>query len=256
MSSGAERPGGGRGDRAGEGPGDDPRARQPAAWRLVGTLGTAAALAGLAIVLVHQWAQPQIEAHRVRERRAAIREVLGGPERFQTLYVAEGRLRPAIPAGSDSASVERVYAGYGPDGQFMGFAVPGEKSGYQDVIRLIFGYDPRSDEVLGMKVLESKETPGLGAKITSDSSFISEFEGVEPPLRGVKDGGGDEPHQVDMITGATISSEAVIDIINGRLRELGPALEEYRSIEAVAGDRQASAGGAPSAESRAKGGGR
>lgn len=217
------------------------RARQPPAWRLVGTLGGVAAVAGLAIVLVHQWAQPRIQEHRVAERRTAIREVLGGPERFETLFVTAGGLSQALPAGSDSASVARVYAGYGADGRFMGFAVPGEKPGYQDVIRLIFGYDPRSDRVLGMKVLESKETPGLGSKITSDSSFLREFHGVEPPLRGVKDGDGDGPHQVDMITGATISSEAVIEIINARLEALGPALEDFRSGEAGAPGRQATA---------------
>ena len=36
---------------------------------------------------------------------------------------------------------------------------------------------------------------------------------VEPQVELVK-GGGDGPHQVDAITGATISSRAVVDIVN------------------------------------------
>lgn len=198
--------------------------RQPPAWRLVGTLGSLAAVAGLAIVGIHQWAQPRIEAHRARELAAAVREVLGEPEHYETRWVVDGALRDSLPASTDSASATRVYAGFDADGSLLGYAVTGEKPGYQDVVGLIFGYEPRSGRVLGMKVLESKETPGLGAKIMTDSAFVGEFEGVEPPLEGVK-GNGDGPHEVDMITGATISSEAVIDIINERLRAVGPALE-------------------------------
>lgn len=214
--------GDGDGDGAG-GPPEDVRPEQPAATRLVGTLGTAAILAGLAIVFVHQWAQPKIEAHRARELRVAIQEVLGGPERYEPKLVVDGEVLDSLPAGADSTAAATVYAGYDATGSLVGFAIPGEKPGYQDVVRLIFGYDPGADEVLGMKVLESKETPGLGAKITTDSTFIQQFEGIEPPLEGVKED-ADEPGQVDMITGATISSEVVIEIINERLEALEPAL--------------------------------
>jgi hypothetical protein len=57
----------------------------------------------------------------------------------------------------------------------------------------------------------------------------------------VKEGESDGPHEVDMITGATISAEAVIEIINERLEALGPALAEFRSVEAGPGGRQAAA---------------
>lgn len=197
--------------------------RQPSPILLVGTLGVLAIVAGLAIVLVYEWANPQIEAHRARELRAAIQEVLGGPERYETRWVRDGAFLDSLPAGADSSTATPVYAGFDDGGRFVGYAVAGQKAGYQDVIRLIFGYDPGSDEVVGMKVLESKETPGLGAKITSDSTFLNEFRGVRTPLVVVKDGGEGEG-EVDIITGATISSEAVVEIINERLDVLGPAL--------------------------------
>jgi len=79
-------------------------------------------------------------------------------------------------------------------------------------------------------VLESKETPGLGDKIEKDSSFVNEFEGVQAPLVGVKSGQAEgDPNEVDTITGATISSEAIIDIINRRIDALEPMLEDYMS---------------------------
>lgn len=215
-----------------EGGGDDgasrsPEEHQPSPWKLIGTLGGAAVLAGFAIVLVYQWAHPQILAHRAERLRSAVQQVLGNPESYRPMYVVDGQLLDSLPEGADSADAATVYAGF-DGGRLAGFAVPGQKPGYQDVVRLIFGYDPREDRVIGMTVLQSKETPGLGAKITSDSSFISEFEGIEPPLEGVKEG-GDGPHEVDMITGATISSEAVIGIINERLGAVGEALRDGAS---------------------------
>ena len=197
-------------------------------WRLVTTLAAAGALAGLAIVLVFSWAEPRIEAHRAEALRAAIGEVLRGPERYETLFVVEGALSASLPVGADSAGLDRIYEGFDPTGRPMGFAIAGGLPGYQDIVRLIFGFDAERGELLGMKVLESKETPGLGDKIEKDSAFVSSFRGVVPPIEGVKAGEGTGgEHEVDMITGATISSRTVIAVINQRLETLGPIIEAY-----------------------------
>jgi len=213
---------------------------QPSSSRLVGTLGLLSVVAGVAIVLVHAWAQPRIEAHQREELRLAIEEVLGEPQRYETRWIRDGRLLDSLPAGADSSAASPVYAGFDANGRLVGYAIPGQKAGYQDVVRLIFGYDPDAGKVLGMKVLESKETPGLGAKITSDSAFIHGFDGVEAPIEGVKHPARDA-HQVDMITGATISSTTVISIINDRLEAVGPVLSK-------AGTRTATAAGSPGAD--------
>jgi electron transport complex protein RnfG len=216
----------------GEGPsfesdtGPHPEVEEVPSWRLIMTLTVAGALAGLLIVGVFQWAQPQILENRARVVREAVQDVLGSPDRVETLYAIDGQLAREAPAGVDTATAEKVFLGYDAGGGFVGAAITGAKPGYQDVISLIFGYDPSQDEVLGMRVLESKETPGLGDKIFKDSSFVAEFRGVQAPIAGVKEG-GDEPHEVDMITGATISSEAVIDIINMRVEALESALTAY-----------------------------
>ena len=66
-----------------------------------------------------------------------------------------------------------------------------------------------------MTVLESRETPGLGDKIYKDAKFVAEFRTlvVEPVIELIK-GHGDKANQVDAITGATISSRAVVKILN------------------------------------------
>ena len=82
--------------------------------------------------------------------------------------------------------------------------------------------------MLGMKVLESKETPGLGDKIVKDTAFISQFARVEGPVVGVKAGQGKgNPNEIVMITGATISSRSLIKAINATLERVGPLLATY-----------------------------
>lgn len=201
---------------------------QSPAWRLIATLGLSGALAGALIVLAHGWAQPRIEAHQAAVLRLAVQEVLQQPARYDALFVHDGRITALLPAGVDSAGVERVYLGYDESGARVGFAIVTSKAGFQDQIRLIFGYDAATGRLLGMKVLESKETPGLGDKIEKDSSFVAEFRGTATPLVGVKSGAGrGEDDEVDMITGATISSRTLIDAINAALLRLGPLLAAY-----------------------------
>ncbi len=219
---------------------------EPSSVRLVSTLATAGAVAGLAIVLVFQWANPRIEAHQARVLTAAITEVLGGPDRYETLFVEGGGL--TFTPVADTAGLDRVWVGYDRAGRAVGIAAAAGEPGFQDVIRLIFGYDPSSGRVLGMKVLESKETPGLGDKIEKDSMFVREFEGVSTPLLGVKSARatGDDA-EVVMITGATISSRAVVDIINHRLEAIGASMGAFwRGEVARAEAREAArSGGAP-----------
>ena len=195
--------------------------------RLLVVLGAAGALAGLLLVLAYGLTLPTIEANKARALQEAVREVLKAPERYDTLYVVNGALAASPPAAADPRRIEQVYLGYGPNARRIGFAIVAEDAGFQDVVRLIFGYDPKTRQLLGIKVLESKETPGLGDKIEKDTTFVGQFDGARPPLVGVKKGKRTNPSQVDMITGATISSRAVIRIVNRALERLGPLVEAY-----------------------------
>ena len=209
----------------GSGPGAPPVRPRASSPRLVATLAVAGAVAGFFIVLVHQWSQPRIQAYQAGVLLAAVQEVLGGPDHTETYFLHQGIFTPSPPAGADTAAMDRIYVGFADDGSALGVAAAAGEPGFQDVIRLIFGYDPGESAVLGMKVLESKETPGLGDKIEKDSSFVAEFRGVQAPLVGVKAGKATgRENEVDMITGATISSQAIVDIINNRVEALSEPL--------------------------------
>jgi electron transport complex protein RnfG len=209
-------------------PGGVPERPEVSSFRLLMTLGVAGAIAGALLVFVFLWSDPIIQAENARVLQEAVTEVLKGPDSFESVFVVDGELTTQVPEGVDTLALDKVFLGYDEGGAPVGFAVAAEGFGFQDIIYVIFGYDPGAGDLLGMKVLGHKETPGLGDKIVKDSVFVAEFDGVAQPIVGVKpsraSGGADE---VVTITGVTISSVAVIRIINERIAELGDLLAAY-----------------------------
>ncbi len=196
--------------------------------KLIVTLTGFAAIAAALIVTAFQTTKPRIDRHKAEVIQAAAKEVLGEPAHVRSVFIYQGKLVDALPPGVDSAGLDRVYLGTDASGKMKGFAVTWGEPGFSDVINLIFGYEPASGRIVGMKVLEQKETPGLGDKIEKDSLFVNGFSGALSPVQGVKRGTAHtSKSQVDMITGATISSRAVINIINHRLEKIGPLLRGY-----------------------------
>ena len=185
--------------------------------RLVLTLTTAGLLSGLAIVSAYRATLPRIRSNQAAALEAAVFAVVPGSTRIQRLVWRDGELIGVggEAGGGETDSVEEsIYGGYDDGGAFVGYAIPGAGAGFQDTIKLLYGYDPERRRIVGMEVLESRETPGLGDKIFKDAEFVAEFANlaVEPPIELIK-GEGPEPHQVDAITGATISATAVVRIV-------------------------------------------
>lgn len=194
--------------------------------KLVTTLGAAGALAGLLIVLAYQSTLPAVEANRAARLDRAIHEVLSGIGRYETLYLYQGALTDKLPDGVDGRALEKVYAGFAEDGRRVGFAIAGGAPGFQDVIRILVGFDPASHATLGLTILDSRETPGLGDKIQSEG-WLAQFRSAVTPLTPVKPSTAREPNEVDTITGATISSRAVVTAVNESVERWVPVLQAY-----------------------------
>ena len=96
------------------------------------------------------------------------------------------------------------------DNELIGYAVNTyTNKGFSGRINIMAGFKP-DGTILNIVVLEHKETPGLGTKMT-DPLFKDQFNDKNPAdftLKVKKDGG-----QVDAITAATISSRAFCDAI-------------------------------------------
>jgi len=200
------------------------------------TLGIAGMFSGLAIVGIFLVTQPVIERNRAAALEAAIYRVLEGAKTRVAFVIRDGKLaRFESPDGS-LPKEEAVYAGYDKAGKLVGFAVPAEGPGFQDTIKLLYGYNVEKHRVVGMEVLESRETPGLGDKIIKDAKFVSNFRdlAVKPKIVAVK-GGRSRENEVDAISGATISSKAVVRILNESNQRWLERLDESK-VAAAAGN--------------------
>jgi electron transport complex protein RnfG len=183
--------------------------------RMIGTLGFAGMCSGLLLVGIFLVTLPIIERNRAEALEAAIFRVLPGASSRAGFVMRDGELVPFESADGSLPKEEAVFAGYDAEGRPLGFAIQGEGSGFQDTIKLIYGYDPTRRRIVGMEVLESRETPGLGDKIIKDREFVANFSdlAVDPELVLARRGRSAE-NEVDAISGATISSQAVVRIIN------------------------------------------
>lgn len=189
-----------------------PGASTPA-WRLLATLALGGAFAGSLIAYVYQATLPAIQRYASLRTEGAVREVLGAPARLDTLYLIGDKLSRTPPAGVEIREVTKAYVGFDSAGVRIGVAVEAVEPGFVDEVRLMVGFDPATSALTGYAMLGQKETPGLGDKIEKDTAFVARFTGKVPPLKGTKNSTTDAS-TVQTITGATISSRAVIQIIN------------------------------------------
>lgn len=92
-----------------------------------------------------------------------------------------------------------------------GRAISVSPKGYSGPIDMLVGIDPQG-KVSGVKILNHRETPGLGANIVRPK-FLDQFKGktLKDPIEPKKD--------IDALTGATISSKGVCDGVKEALRK-------------------------------------
>lgn len=161
-------------------------------------------VSGGVLAVVYQWAQPKIIANQIKETDAAVFKVLPGTKSYKK-----------------AVSGDLTYFNcFDKQGRKLGTAILCKGNGYQGEIRLMVGVNNDFSKFTGMIVLEQLETPGLGAKI-AEQKFYGQFTGLatKPPIEYVKAVKPEKPNEIQAITGATISSRAVVEIINKSVKQ-------------------------------------
>ena len=209
-----------------------PHSTQPSALSLIATLGVVALISGVLVVLVYQLTLPAIlENRRIAIERAIFTVLPGARSRINFALTAEGLER----IDDQQTDGPRVYAGYDLSGKLTGVALEASAQGYQDIIRILYGYSPKCSCITGITVLESKETPGLGDKIETDPEFLVNFEALDGRLNAtgerlnneivtVKHGKKSNPWEIDAISGATVSSKAIGRMLNNSAQKTFPLI--------------------------------
>lgn len=169
-------------------------------------------ISGGLLAYVSEWATPFINANQKAATEAAIFRVQPEGKKYQQVE----------NAGFD------LYKVLKEDDSNVGYVIVYEGNGFSGKIRLIAGLSEDLTNISAIEILEQVETPGLGTKITEEP-FTSQFLKLEttPKIDWVKGEKPDKPNEIQTITGATISSKAVVDILNDgisrvkKLRESG-----------------------------------
>ena len=125
----------------------------------------------------------------------------------------EDSLREVLPEAQSFEPVRReeevlYYKAYDADRNFIGAAFKAAGKGYSSTVESMVGMD-RAGKVTAVKVLSQNETPGLGANVAG-GEFTGQFTGKDIKSLG----------DVQAITGATISSKAVIDSVKKKAQEV------------------------------------
>lgn len=194
--------------------------RFPLVLMVVGLI-SAASLAGL-----YKVTEPRVRANEVSEIQSALNIVLPDAKEFDKVKDAA----PDLPL---------YYVAKDKEHKIIGYAVEGEAQGYSGPIGVMVGVD-KSFKINRIKIYKQKETPGLGDKIiqvlsqktwktvltgtSPDESklrpyFQVQFDDQSVPVKLKNDGG-----TIEAITGATISSQAVVDAVNEAVSKLEMAL--------------------------------
>ena len=154
---------------------------------------------------------------------AVVAAALAGVNAYTAPIIAQRKaektqqaIEAVLPGGGDAAPFEddtgMVTAVYESD---SGWAVQVSANGFGGAMDMMVGID-RSGNVIGISIISHAETPSLGAvaadKSAAGAAFRSQFAGLSGTLAVDKDGG-----TVDAISGATITSRAVVAGVNAAL---------------------------------------
>ncbi len=196
--------------------------KEPTSARLIISLALTGLFSAVVLSGIYSTTLPMIRRNQAEALQKAIFRVLPATASYRAFQVEDGVMVPFQSAAGELPEGEALYMGIAEDGRLTGFAVPAEGAGFMDTIKILYGFKPAEEMIVGIAVLESRETPGLGDKIEKDADFLNSFLDlkVTPEIVAVKKGPRVEPNQVDAISGATISSEAVIKILNSSISRL------------------------------------
>ena len=184
-------------------------------------------LSGIILAYVYSYANPLILANKEKELKEAIFIVLPEARDYVTLEKTAGKEKLI------------VYKGIDANGGPVGLAFAADGGGFQGNIGIMVGLDMDYLRLKGIKVLDLVETPGLGKRV-SEPAFENQFKGVEitPKIEYIKNRKPEKPNQIQSITGATISSDAVVKNINKAVEKVLKSFPREEALKAAAGAKE------------------
>ncbi len=177
---------------------------------------------GLLIAVTSTALSPRIEQNKINKRNRLVGALL--PEAKDFVPVEGGIEIESIQGKKETVEVFRAMS---KAGECVGWSFNAIGPGFADKIELVVAVDKDFEKFAGFDVLASNETPGFGNQIKFDY-FRDQFKGA--PAEDLKLATSGDNTKIDSeiiaISGATISSEAVVDIINNAITQIKKQIQQ------------------------------
>ncbi|MBQ6706292.1 MAG: RnfABCDGE type electron transport complex subunit G [Clostridia bacterium] len=172
-------------------------------------------VSGLALAAVYEITKAPIETAELAERAEAYRVVFADATDFESDETVDAAVADSAKALSDAGfspvSVSDALYAVDGNGNRIGCVMTVNAKGYGGTIQFTMGVT--GDKISGISILSHSETAGLGALCTEES-FYGQFAGKPAePLKVIKTG-ATEPNEVDVISGATVTTNGITDGVN------------------------------------------
>ncbi len=186
---------------------------------------------GLLIAAANASFEPRIIQNEKDKLDSLMKSLISDAEEFQ-VAIENAEIK------NEKGQVETtdIYKALDKNGKIIGFAFVASGPGFADKIKLVVAADAGFDKFLGFKVLSSNETPGFGSKIAiddpkSDLDYVDQYKGAPTgKFELIKTGKVETIEKIDdqivAISGATVTSEAVVKIFNTYTEEIKKQLRE------------------------------
>ncbi len=176
---------------------------------------------GILIAATNSVLAPTIEQNKIDKLNRIMSGLVPEAVRFELV----GQFEVTTAKGTKTTS--KIYTGFSQSGEKICYSFNGRGSGFADKIELVVAVDEDFSQIAGFDCLSSNETPGFGDRIKL-LSWRSQFAGAPAAkLKLVKTG---DPERIDneivAVTGATVSSRAVVNIINNYLMQIKEQLHK------------------------------
>jgi len=176
----------------------------------------AATMFGLLLAVTNAAWRPRIIQNEIDKFNSLAGGMLTAAADFQVLD------EPAeIDLAKGKTILTEIKKAIDTDGNCVGWAFVCEGAGFADKIKLVLAVDAGFEKLAGFGVLSSNETPGFGDKIKNDY-FRSQFIGAPTEKLEMAKAGDDKKVDAEIvaITGATVSSDAVVTILNNYIGQV------------------------------------
>lgn len=168
---------------------------------------------GLLLAVTDAAWRPKIEQNKQAETNQTMAALLPGAEKFEQAAETD------IDLGEGKKSQSRIYKALSAKGECVGWIFNAEGAGFANKIEMIVAVDKNFEKIEGLSFTDIQETPGFGDK-ANQPAFRNQFlQAPAGELKLTKTGdAGKIDSEIVAITGATVTSTAVVNSVNNYLK--------------------------------------